>query len=70
MTDRINALTVHLEKDYRDDDVAELIEAIKHLRQVADVDMNVVDHVDRCARVRIKHEMGDAFRNLWNGFFE
>ena len=70
MTDRIKTLTVHLEKDYRDDDVAELIEAIKHLRQVAYVDTNVVDYVDHDARMRIKHEMGDSFRNFWKEFFK
>ena len=41
MTDRINALTVVLGKDTREDDIDSLCEAILHLR--SDVKKNVVD---------------------------
>jgi len=37
MTDRISYLTVALDKDYRTDDVDALVDAIRHLRGVADV---------------------------------
>lgn len=41
MTDRYNALTVVLEQDIRDDDAEPLIEAIKMLKGVVDVQGNV-----------------------------
>ena len=43
MTDRINALTVVFEKEIRDDDVQQTIDAILQIKNVLSVDMNVAD---------------------------
>jgi hypothetical protein len=58
MTDRIQALTVILDHDMRDDDVQELIAAIKCLRHVGNViTTNPVDVNTIVARTRIYHEI-------------
>jgi hypothetical protein len=57
MTDRYNALIVVLENDMRDDDAASLIEAIKHLRGVADVRGNVSDVESHIAFAKAKNEL-------------
>jgi hypothetical protein len=57
MTDRINALTVVLEQDYREDDAESLISAIKLLRGVISVEKNVTDLSDHVAEQRAQHEL-------------
>lgn len=42
MTDRVRTLTVTLERDYRDDDVQTLVDAIAQLRGVDRVDAEVL----------------------------
>lgn len=59
MTDRINSLTVVLEEDMRADDAQSLIDAILHLRGVAEVATNVSDHTFYLAQTRARLE-------LWN----
>lgn len=66
MTDRIHSLTVVLERDLRDDDVAGLIDAIKHFRCVVEVTPHVADGVTHMAVMRAKAEM----RNKLLGLFE
>ena len=46
MTDRIRVLTVVLDRDYRDDDVQEIVNAIKMTKGVADVTTTVVEGMD------------------------
>lgn len=43
MSDRLNALTVSLDRDIRDDDAEVIINAIKAIRGVNSVTGNVVD---------------------------
>lgn len=57
MTDRINALTVVLETDMRDDDAEGLISAIKQLRGVLTVESNVRNMNDLVAQERARDEM-------------
>jgi hypothetical protein len=52
MTDRINALTVVLEKDTREDCVGNVLSAIKQLRGVLSVTPNVADVVSHVAEER------------------
>ncbi len=51
MTDRIRTLTVVLDRDYREDDVAPLIEVIRYVKGVADVHkgdaITIQNHLDR-----------------------
>ena len=62
MTDRINYLTVALEKDTRDDDAEALLNAIRQLRGVADVKPNVVNSGDWLAETRVRQDLADK---LW-----
>lgn len=58
MTDRVNALTVVLEHDIRDDDIAPLVSALKHLKGVLSVDQHVTNLEDHIAETRARHELG------------
>ena len=64
MTDRINALTVVLTDDWREDDVQSLIEAIKLLKGVLRVSPNVADLDNYVAEERAKHELIVKIREL------
>jgi hypothetical protein len=64
MTDRLNALTIVLENDMRDDDAESLIKAIHMLRGVLSVTPNVVDFQDHVAHMRVRREMGDKLANV------
>ena len=57
MTDRIRHLTVTLDRDYRDDDVAAIADAIRQLRGVVAVDTVVVTVTDMLARVAVAGEI-------------
>ena len=59
MTDRINVLTVALERDIRDDDIQPLIDAISQLRGVLKVETHVKDPMAWATAVRVKHEIHD-----------
>ena len=62
MSARIYALTVALEQDVREDDVQPLIDAIKQMRGVADVNAHVSDIAFRTALIRARRTLADA---LW-----
>lgn len=64
MTDRINALTVVLTDDWREDDVQSIIEAIKLLRGVLRVSPKVADLDNYVAEERAKHELVVKIREL------
>jgi len=57
MTDRIHALTVVLDRDYRDDDVEHITKAIEMIRGVASVDLHVTQMEDHMARERVRREL-------------
>lgn len=63
MTNRIKSLTVVLENDIRDDDIESLTQAIKLLRNVLVVKLNVANPEDYEARSRIKAELQ---KKLWD----
>lgn len=58
MTDRINALTVILQDDIREDDVAGIITAINMIRGVLAVEPNVADLNAAIAQQRAHHDLG------------
>lgn len=66
MTDRVNALTVVLDKDYRDDDIEALADAIRQFKGVIDVSLNISNPTDHVAQSRARTEliskMMDAFK--------
>jgi hypothetical protein len=63
MTDRIHTLTVTLDKEYRDDDIEKLIDAIYMLKGVLNVKGHVTDINFHCAREQVKAELS---KKLWD----
>ena len=59
MTNRINSITVFLEKDVREDDVESLVEAIGNFRNVLSVEKNVSDLNLQIATQRAKRDLVD-----------
>lgn len=57
MTGRINALTVVLESDVREDDVQATIIALTQIKGVLRVEMNVADITSYLAQERAKTEL-------------
>ena len=68
MTDRIQGLTVALDRDFRDDDVEAIVNAILMVKGVKSVKKSVVDVGDYTARVRaateIQGKVLDAFKDI------
>lgn len=60
MTDRIKGLTVTLDRDYRDDDVEAIVDAIKMIKGVIDVELHVTEIEDHMARARVRYDVQDA----------
>jgi len=58
MTDRINTITIVLERDVRDDDIEPLVQALQMIRGVAAVKPNVAHVSDFMAEERAKRDMG------------
>jgi len=65
VTDRLKGVYVAFDKDYRDDDVEQIIDAIKMVRGVVDVKAVTVNPEDWMNRARVKDEMRDKFFELW-----
>ncbi len=57
MTDRIRHLTITLDRDYRDDDVKRIVDAIKMVRVVEHVEEHVVESSDQLARAAVRGEL-------------
>lgn len=57
MTNRVNGLFVALDRDIREDDVEVIMNAIRMIKGVADVDKNVVNDTDYFARTKIRNEL-------------
>jgi len=68
MTDRIQGLTVALDRDYRDDDVEAIVNAILMIRGVKSVKKSVVGMGDYTARVRavtqIQERLFGVFKDM------
>jgi hypothetical protein len=64
VTDRIHSITVVLEKDIRDDDCEGLMNAIRHMRGVADVSGHVSDIGTHMAEVRARIDVSGRLIDL------
>lgn len=62
MSDRINTITVVLEKDTRDDDCEAILNAIRMTKGVLSVTPNVADPGEYMAIERARHDLG---KKLW-----
>ena len=58
MTDRINAITLVLEKDTRVDDAENIMLAVRMLKGVVSAEGNVTDINDYVAQSRARYEIG------------
>lgn len=66
MTDRINSITLFLDRDIRIDDAEGLIAAARHLKGVISVEPNVVSIDSKLAEQRALQELRDKIRDvLW-----
>lgn len=66
MTDRVEALTIVLDEDVREDDVESLIHAILHFKGVIAVTKNKVQVDSYVARERVRREMLQNIHSLIN----
>jgi hypothetical protein len=57
MTDRVKGFTVTLDKDYRDDDVEAILNAVRMIHGVAHVEPSIVTSEDHMNRQVIRHEL-------------
>lgn len=65
MTNRYNTLTVALEHDIREDDAEHLINAIKMLKGVLNVEGNVTTHDSWVAEERARRELRDKIFEIF-----
>lgn len=64
MTDRYNAVTVVLDRDYRTDDAEAILTALRQIRGVLSVEPNVADISDHVADQRVRHELGQKLLDV------
>ncbi len=69
MTDRVDMLTVALEKDMREDDVQALVNAISQLKGVLTLGMNVTNGSEWTHEMRVKYELQRKILEIFNGSF-
>ena len=67
MGDSYNALSVALAKNIDQDDIGELVKAIKMLRGVIDVKPHAVDLDSFTAEARARHDLGEKLFNTVYG---
>lgn len=70
MTDRVKGFNVTLESDVRIDDIETIMNAIKMIKGVVDVEPNIVTTDDLFNRVRIKNEYRNKLYKFINDEFE
>lgn len=66
MTDRVKGLTITLAQDIRIDDVQPLMDAIKMMRGVVDVQPSIANSDDHINRSRIKWEIRSKIMEFIN----
>lgn len=71
MTDRIRHLTVTLDEDFREDDLAPIVAAIEHIRGVASVETGdlFVGSGDHLARQAVRAEVRQKLHEAIEGVF-
>jgi hypothetical protein len=65
VSDRIKGCWVSFERDMRAEDAETILDAIRALRGVAAVEVFVADHADWMARQRVRREIGEKLRALY-----
>ncbi|MEM5624004.1 hypothetical protein AAHB47_01495 [Bacillus wiedmannii] len=57
MGNRVNGLIVSLDSDIREEDVEVIVNAIKMIKGVQDVGVNIIEHKDWLNRTKIRHQL-------------
>ncbi|PFI53869.1 hypothetical protein COM08_15230 [Bacillus wiedmannii] len=57
MGNRVNGLIVSLDSDIREEDVEVILNAIKMIKGVQDVGVNIVEHKDWLNRTKIRQQL-------------
>ena len=70
MADRIQGLTVTLDRDYRHDDALEIIKAIMMIKGVVGVKSHVTELSDYIARSRVSFEIQGELTDALNDIFQ
>lgn len=70
MTESVKGFVVSLEKDIREDDVEYIVNAIKMIKGVQSVSLNVVNSDDYLNRTRIKYRLEDKLVKAVRDVFE
>lgn len=70
MTDRIKGIVVTLDRDYRDDDVRAILDAIRMIKGVVAVAPQVSTSDDWMARRRVQHQLRDRIYKMMDEFFD
>ena len=65
MTDRVKGFTVTLVKDIRIDDVEVIMQAIRMIRGIADVEPSISNSEDYMNRQMVKHELREKFLKFY-----
>lgn len=69
MTDRLKGCFVAFERDIREDDAEAIINAIKMIKGVEDVKVNIADADDWMNRQQIRRELRKKTFDLFREFF-
>jgi len=71
MTDRIKGITVSLEQVVTTDEIEPILNAIRQLRGVADVDIVLEDTNDRMARIRqVRNEISGKMLHVYESILK
>ena len=65
MTQRLKGVLVTFDRDIREDDAEAILTAIRMVRGVADVSPVEADSNDWMARQRVRSEISEEFRKMW-----
>lgn len=65
MTDRAKGCWVAFNHDIRVDDVEVLVSAIRMIRGVADVQLEITDHADFMARAHVREQLAEKILQLY-----
>lgn len=64
MSDRVKALTVVLERDYRDDDLEDIVKAVSMVKGVLEVAPVLANPSDFIQRTRLRAELSEKLFNV------
>jgi len=70
MTDRVKGFVISLDHDIREDDCEYILNAIKMIKGVVNVEKVLSEPNDHIIRMRVEKEMSDKFFEFFQGLFK